>query len=156
MSKRSYDYSILINTCDKYSDAWDPFFRILKIAWGTELPSIYLNTETKKYIDEDVNVTWLTASHSDIKWGERLIESLQQIPDDYILMMLEDFYFEEPIDVDLIDKALDLLKSNNNILCVQLVPQGECCRSSNCINFVRRKKYGEFRIVAGPTMWRKE
>lgn len=27
------NYSILVNTCDKFEDCWNPFFKLLSIYW---------------------------------------------------------------------------------------------------------------------------
>ena len=40
--------TIIVNTCDKYEDAWNPFFRLMEINWPeSENYKIILNTENK-------------------------------------------------------------------------------------------------------------
>ena len=113
-----HKYSILVNSCDGYSDTWPTFFYLLKKNWKGEVPTIYLNTESKQfnYPDLDIRVLNLLPGKSkNIAWGERLIDCLQRIEDEYIINMLEDFYFESSIDVDIIDKCYDYLLVNNKI-----------------------------------------
>ena len=38
-------YSIIINTCDKFEDCWDPFFQLWSTYWKDCQGKIYLNTE---------------------------------------------------------------------------------------------------------------
>lgn len=40
--------AILLSTCDKYEDAWLPFFTLFKTYWKECTFPIYLNTETKR------------------------------------------------------------------------------------------------------------
>ena len=48
--KPKQELAILVNSCDKYEDAWDPFFKLLKIQWPDCPYRIYLNTEFKNYV----------------------------------------------------------------------------------------------------------
>ena len=41
--------TIVVSSCDKYEDLWEPFFSILKANWPELDYQIVLNTETKKY-----------------------------------------------------------------------------------------------------------
>ena len=42
-------YSIIVNTCDSYSDCWDPFFKLFSVFWKDCKGKIFLNTEYKDY-----------------------------------------------------------------------------------------------------------
>ena len=117
-------YSILINSCDKYSDVWPMFFHIFKKTWTSNFPRIFLNTEEKQVVCEDLNIQCLNISDAktkDIPWGERLKDCLARIDSDYVLMLLEDFYFESEIDVNAIDKCVDYLNKNNDIIAFQFL-----------------------------------
>ncbi|HEM3582544.1 TPA: hypothetical protein U1B90_002248, partial [Streptococcus suis] len=74
------DTVILINSCDAYSDVWEPFFKILEKTWP-EISNyrIILNTETKQYQNQyfDVKVmNVLPGKTPSIPWGERLLDVL--------------------------------------------------------------------------------
>ena len=49
-------YSILINTCDKFEDCWNPFFKLFKLYWPDCSGIIYLNTEYKDYSYPGLNI----------------------------------------------------------------------------------------------------
>ena len=51
------NYSILINTCDKFDDCWDPFFKLWSLYWTDCSGKIYLNTEYKDYSYPKLNIT---------------------------------------------------------------------------------------------------
>ena len=42
-------YSIVVNTCDSYSDCWEPFFKLFSVFWKDCKGEIFLNTEYKDY-----------------------------------------------------------------------------------------------------------
>lgn len=156
------NYSILVNSCDAYSDAWPMFFFLLRQNWKGDMPMLYLNTESKKFIDKECVVTVLNqlASGKTIPWGQRLIEALNRIDNEYILMMLEDFYYEQPINIPLIEKSLEEMEKDSTIAHIQLIPAGEFFNAEYKSDelfpgMMRREKYGEWTMIAGPTMWRK-
>ena len=162
VNDRNVDYAILINTCDAYKDAWGMFFYILKRTWTGKLPAIYVNTESEECFIPDINVITLNSNSKDSSWGQRLIESLQRIDSEYVLMMLEDFYYERPIRVDVINRCLEYMKEDKSILAFQLVPAGEVYfgkskETDDCYpGFYKRHNSGGFTFIAGPTLWRKE
>jgi len=155
------DYAILVNSCDSYEDAWPFFFFLLKKNWRGKLPLIYLNTETKKYIDNSIRVISINSDKS-LPWGSRLKHCLAHIDNDFILMMLEDFYYEAPINIDVVNKCVEYMKENTNILSFQFVPCGEVVTGyfpdaeTDFPGFVKRKKFAQFLIAAVPTLWRKK
>ena len=49
-------YTLLVNSCDSFSDCWDPFFILLKKKWENNNFPILLNTEFKTYKHEGLNI----------------------------------------------------------------------------------------------------
>ena len=154
-------YSVLVNSCDAYSDIWPFFFHVLNKTWPGKKPCVYLNTETKQYTDPNLEVKVLNSPKT-LHWGERLLNCLNKINEDYVLLLLEDFIFEEKIKIEYIEKALECLRKNSNIYAMQLVVAGECAnrdyvpKYEMIDGFSRRKKIGMFKIIAGPTLWRRD
>lgn len=154
------DYSILINSCDAYRDVWPMFFHILNETWKTERPEIYLNTESADVGNKEFEINVIKCKKIGASWGERLLNCLEQIDSEYILMMLEDFYFEQPIRTEMVNSCVMYLKENSNIICFQMVPSGEVLSGNSGGNeeytgFIARKQFGMYKIIAGPTLWRK-
>lgn len=108
------DCTILVNSCDKYEDAWDPFFRILKMQWPECPYDIVLSTETKSYKSDLLNVKTINASPN-LSWSSRLKCTLKQIETEYVLFFLEDFFLLEKVQTDVFNLALDLIKSDKSI-----------------------------------------
>ena len=43
------DCTLLVNSCDAYSDLWEPFFKMLGVHWPDCPYPIVLNTESKAF-----------------------------------------------------------------------------------------------------------
>lgn len=153
-------FSILVNSCDNYSDAWPIFFYLLEKQWTSEYPKIYLNTETKQYTNDILNLKVLNSlsKESTNDWGSRLLSCLNRIGSDYILMMLEDFFYEEKIDVSAIYKSVKLLEEHGEIAAVQFFYNNnrKSIETDELYGFVKRSRFEPFIISAGPSMWRKQ
>lgn len=105
--------TILVNSCDKYEDAWEPFFKILKINWPEcEQYRIILNTETKVYNCDFLNIETVCGG-KERTWSERLKFALSHIETDFILYMLEDFFLLEKVSHDTFLEALDVIKKGD-------------------------------------------
>lgn len=93
--------SVVINTCDKYEVAWYPFFELAKKYWSECPYPFYLNTECKgfSYAGLDVKVInyEITSLPANTPWGKRLKSCLKVIPSDYVILLLEDFFFQSPV-----------------------------------------------------------
>lgn len=100
------DYSILVLSCDKYEPCWTPFFKLLD-KYFKDHPKVYLATESKTcpYCDT-INVD------SEI-WSERFLGALREIESDYVLVMLDDFFIRDYVDVDRIDN----IEFTSDIIC---------------------------------------
>ena len=139
------------------------FFFLLKENWQANMPPIYLNTETKNYDCQHIDVKVLNQDNSKKpnQWGDRLLGALSRIESDYVLMMLEDFYFESPINTAEIDKCIEYMEEDSNIIAFQLVPCAEVYnnnyikKDSGFPGFAKRKRFVDFKIIAGPTLWKK-
>ncbi len=155
-------FSILINSCDKYSDVWPMFFHIFKKTWIDQQPPIYLNTETKQFSCEEIKIKSLNLMPSktaNIPWGERLKDCLNRIDTDYVLMLLEDFYFESEINTLEIAKCVDYLDKHRDVVAFQFLQASKhrYDESAYCefCGFKPRKRFSTFLMTAGPALWRK-
>lgn len=77
--------SVLISTCDKYEDAWEPFFYFFKKYWNDCPYTIYANTEKKKVYIRDLNIITLNSTSDTISWSLRLKNALKRISTEYVV-----------------------------------------------------------------------
>lgn len=106
--------TILVNSCDKYEDAWDPFFKLLKVQWPDCPYDMVLSTETKSYKCDCFDVRTVN-SPTELSWSARLKNVLNQIDTEYVLFFLEDFFLLKKVRTDIFERALSLIESNPEI-----------------------------------------
>lgn len=106
--------TILVNSCDKYEDAWDPFFKLLKVQWPDCPYDMILSAETKSYKCDCFEVKTIN-SDPQLSWSARLKNVLNQIDTEYVLFFLEDSFLLEKVRVDIFEQALKLIESDSEI-----------------------------------------
>lgn len=91
--------TILVNSCDKYSDLWEPFHHFLFKNW----PSL-------KTYNQHVPILFISNSDSydnpriksvripnETSWSDTFLEALDQVETDYVLILLEDYIIAKPV-----------------------------------------------------------
>lgn len=107
--------TILVNSCDKYEDAWEPFFRLLKIHWPEcENYRIILNTETKVYNCGFLNVETICGGIK-ATWSERLKVVLEKIDTEFILFSLDDFFLMSKVSTKSFDEAVNFISGDASV-----------------------------------------
>ena len=104
------DFTIIVNSCDKYEDAWEPFFRLLKLQWPEcSEYEIVLNSETKVYNCDFLNVKTICGGKN-ITWSKRLKNVLKNIDSKLVVFLLEDFFLKSPVNqsdfLDIVDHMM--------------------------------------------------
>src|SRR5438874_4531975 len=97
--------AVLVMSCDAYRDLWRPFFTLFWRYWPDCVFPVYLGTNRLKY--HDSRVTNLPAG--DYEWSKRLRLCLEQIDDEYVLLLLEDYFLEASVSNTQIIQHLKLL-----------------------------------------------
>lgn len=96
-------FTIVVSSSDEYEDCWFPFFTLLSKHWpDCDLP-ILLNTQKKRFSYPGLRIfcpAVARSSRRDLKWGARLRKSLEQVEDEFILFMLDDYFIRAPVAVD--------------------------------------------------------
>lgn len=124
-------YSVLINTCDKFEDCWNPFFKLFKLYWSDCKENIYLNTEYKDYSYPGVDIISVkgcvkhnVSRNKRATWSQCLKWALEEMETDIVLYMQEDYFFNGKVDTETIDYYVDLMKTHKEIPCIQLTTSG--------------------------------
>ena len=99
--------SVLIYSCDAYSDVWNPFFTLFWRYWDCPFP-VYLTTETKKCHEPAV----MTLNTQGDTWTERIRKAVEEIPTKYIICMCEDMFFRREVKQDIIEKCIQGMETN--------------------------------------------
>ena len=153
--------TLLVNTCDSYSDCWDGFFQLLQIQWPNMNMPVVLNTEEKEYSFPNIQITTmqLDKKHK-MAWGKRLKETLKRIDTEYILFMLEDFYLTDVVDEQELNRCFSYMEENPNISYFSFLPidedQIEDRPSEKYPGYNLRAKKGAYRLNCQAALWRRE
>ncbi|WP_430936220.1 hypothetical protein [Saccharicrinis sp. 156] len=122
-------FAIFVNTCDKFDDCWDPFFKLFSEYWPNYKGKIYLNTEYKDYSYKDLDIVALKIAEENrdahkITWSECLRRALNKIEEDIVLYVQEDYFFKDRVKDEIVNEFAQLMISNKDIHCIQLTDQG--------------------------------
>lgn len=158
------NYSILINTCDKFEDCWDPFFKLFKIYWPDYKGTIYLNTEYKDYYYPDLNIIAIKGCENNnfprnkrATWSQCLKWAMESIKEDVVLYMQEDYFLKDQVKNELVEKYANLIHDQEDIHCIHLTDQGSPAeRPSNYDNLWIVPKKHQDRISCQGALWRKD
>ena len=156
--------SVLVSSCDSYSDLWDPFFLCIeRFSKGNVPYPFYLNTEHARYeYNGNVTLTVINQlSEKQISWSKRMLDALKRIPEQYVFLLLDDFYACDTICWDKFEEILDKMDGDPNIASVQMY--GTRVRNKSPENYevsdsikyrVMEPKGWKTHFV--PTIWRKD
>ena len=107
-------FAIIISSCDKYSDLWEPFFNLFWKNWKDCPFKIYLITNNLDYNHPKVN---LLKIGEDKGWSENLKKGLALIKEDYIFMIIEDHFLINQVDSkNILSLAIRMYQNNYNYL----------------------------------------
>lgn len=149
------EYTILVNSCDAYADLWEPFFTLLKKYWAAPIPKIVLNTETKSFSMDGLEIFCPHCPDNPQRYyGKRLKYVLSQIETDYVLCLLDDFFFREAIDVEMIQNLVGYMEENKNICCFNFENAFEGKNSDRYPGFVSLPPIAEYRLNMQAAVWR--
>ncbi|HOS48121.1 MAG TPA: hypothetical protein PLG57_05765 [Bacteroidia bacterium] len=100
----SKDYAVLVVSCDRYSDMWEPFFDFFKLFWSNCPFNVYLSTNYKTPNIDNVSVLNCNFSSD---WSSELLSVIEKIPEKNIILFLEDYFIREKVDNDVLMSYLD-------------------------------------------------
>ena len=80
--------AILVCSCDKYEDVWNPMFEMFFKFWEDCPYDVYLLTNNKKYDNYRVK-TIITGD--DVSWSKAFRTALESIKEEYVLIIMEDY-----------------------------------------------------------------
>lgn len=156
--------AFLMSSCDGYDDLWEPFFECLDLMWKDIDIPVYLNTEHKVFTPKKelgFQVRTLNQkSKKTLSWSRRFIEALERIQEEYIFLVLDDFFVCDKVDADKMAQIVSIMEEDPAIASFQLY--GTRIRNKNPEAYVQGEtlrytlmgKQG-WKTHFVPTVWRK-
>lgn len=99
--------SVVILSCDKYSDLWAPFFSLLEKNWPDCPYDIYLGSNTIDFKKDGVKILF---SGKDIDWSNSATKIVSQLSSKYLLILLEDMFIGSPINTAYVEQILSFMQ----------------------------------------------
>lgn len=153
------NYAVLINSCNAYADLWKPFFFFINQNWPLyERINWYINTESINDYCLPINVKFINTELKGIDlWGKRLINSLKAIQEEFVIVLMDDFFLKEKIDLCKIEECITYFQEDVNIATFYLVNiPNKPLVESKYKPFSEISKGATFRLNSAPAIWRKQ
>ncbi len=144
---------IVVMTSDKYRDVWTPFYYLMDKYWSNCCYPIYHVSESEG------PATSLPVSHIERRpidtWNETLSAALEKISQDYILLLLSDFFLLKNVNSSKIEEYLNILE-NENAAFLRIFPcPGPHFTYKNYSNIGLIEKKTPYSISTQATIWKK-
>lgn len=98
---------ILVLSCDKGKDIFDAFHHCMEKYWSNHPKIIYATESIKNPYYETISKNYPLK-----QWTKRIRETLEEIPDNEILIMIDDCFIRNKVDEERIEYARSNLKGN--------------------------------------------
>ena len=151
MSKR---YTLLIHSCDKFSDLWEAHVKLLNRNWSDRnCPTYILTDSPKKQTFDKVDV--LSAGDGK-EITERTKYALNHISTEYVIVTLDDYFPIYPIDTDRIERLVDIMDQKGyDYLRLYHLPKGGMSATDND-DVYKLALDGDYRVNLYVGIWRKD
>ena len=99
-------WSVIVSSCDAYSDLWPFFFHFFDKHWPQAPRPVYLVSNHKTC--DRAGVVSLAAG-PDRSWGETIHTALAKIPDEYVAFLLDDFFLDQTVPAGWVENLVQQL-----------------------------------------------
>jgi hypothetical protein len=113
-------FVVVISSCDDYSDLWPYFFHFFFNHWPDAPQPIYLIANQRRYADPRVNTILVGP---DQQWGSNTYAAISQIDAEFVLLLLDDFFFDAPFPMETFHRTLEQFQAAQGRL-LELRPHG--------------------------------
>ncbi len=148
--------TVLVCSCDAYEDLWYPFFKLFNKYWEKCPCRIILNTETKKYEYENLNIECFSFYEDNkVKYGERFLRHMEEIKTPYTLILLDDFFIREKVDENRLREIVSWMEADESIATFNFdAVKDEYNIKSEYDGFVKRSKIAPYKLNMQAGVWR--
>lgn len=151
---------LIISSCDKCSDLWFPFFTLVKKYWAGFDRKVYLCTDSKSFEYEGIDIECPLRMPQGSTWSENLMALLNQIKDDYVLFMLDDFWLKTKVDIEQLNRCEKIINNDPDVGFICLIYQQEpSTKNPISVNYPILIEYGRntpYRVTTQAGLWRRD
>lgn len=149
------EISVVLCTCDAYSDLWDGFFYLFRKYWPDFQGEIILNTETKEYSCDNLKIIPLKLKENEsIAWSNMLFKALSMCKSEQILLVLDDFFFVDYVNTKRFEETRLYMQNHKEVKSITyFYEMGGTNRSAGLPGFVYRKHFTPYKMTAHLTLY---
>lgn len=139
---------ILLLSCDKNEDLWQPFHILIEKYYPNH-PEIIYATETLK----NPYYKTISKNYPLELWTKRIRDTLKEIDDDLILLMVDDIFIRKPVDT----QRIDYLEKNFKGACINFEKSFDSSDTNTDLEGIKKRSKGslwELSIMCG--LWDKK
>ena len=151
---------LIVSSCDKCSDLWQPFFYLFKKNWPDFDRRVYLCTDSETFSYDEFDIACPLRMQSGSTWSENLMTLLKRMDEDHVLLMLEDFWLKEKVDETQLHQCEEILKSDPTIGFICLIRQLDSSLenpiSEKYPNLIEYGLLTPYRVTTQAGLWRRD
>lgn len=151
---------LIVSSCDKCSDLWQPFFTLVKKYWTGFDKKVYLCTDSKTFEYEGIELECPLRMPQGSTWSENLMALLKQVKEEYVLFMLDDFWLKTKIDIAQLNRCEEIMNSDPTVgfICLvhQLEPSADNPVSTKYPFFIEYGRKTPYRVTTQAGLWRRD
>ena len=141
-------YTIVVMSCDKNKDLWEPFYLCMEKYWKIH-PRIIYSTETvtNPYYET------ICRNYPIDKWTKRVYDTIKDIPTKHILLMVDDIFLRDYVN----DKLIFALKDYvvGNVASLNFEFSFDKLDTPYYMGIWKRNLFGKFKLSCMCQMWQK-
>lgn len=150
-------YTLMILTCDKNMDIMPYFFYFFEKFWSSYKRTIFINTEAIRSIDTNYECMYPQKTYKwDDPWSGRLYDCLKQVSTDYVLLIMDDFFLTDYVDVHEVNRCLNIMEEQRDISCFNFAFSNSSYERKEFDRYVLVNRNAPFRMNLQTALWRKE
>ena len=141
---------ILVLSCDKNEDIFDAFHHCMEKYYPTH-PEIIYAMETK----QNPYYKTICKNYPLEQWTKRIRETLKEIDDEQILLIMDDFFIRQPVDTERIKYLSTQLKGNIATFCFEKSYDVND-EETDVIGMKKRQHGSEYEVAINCGLWQKD
>ncbi len=114
--------TMLILSCDKFSDLWDGQIKLLEQNWPDRNMKTYIITDSSS--NKNYPGVEILSAGADVEWSDRLAYALKYVDTDYVFITLDDYFLIKKVNDQSIASLIEMMEKEN-IDYVRLYPKPE-------------------------------
>lgn len=124
--------AIVLTIFDGYSDMWDDCINRINKYWNNHPPIYVFTNEIVKDWGEGV---YCYSVGKDAEWSKKAKMATEIVKEDFIVLLLEDFFIGKKIDIHEVEKLIDFMKKNK-------IVYAKLC-DNNRVLYKHKRKYNK-------------